>query len=195
MQFGFHCPIGNILIVNKAAGIGTVGPSSELHVVGTGQFTGQLVVAGSTTAIAGPNNQGNKTITLGSDQAKAANAGSIGYQLTTSGAVAVYGARNCCRVKESEALGQRQHSRYAGFRTPHRRGVCCDRAFDDQQPHRERNLTSRGFTIAAGGGQQLIIRNTATDTNGLAEVTFDRSAAAGNATSALEISPTTRGAD
>ena len=83
---------GNNLIVNSAIGIGTAAPSSELHVVGTGQFTGQLVVAGMTTPIAGINILGNKTITFGSDQAKAPNAGSIGYQLTTSGAVDVYGA-------------------------------------------------------------------------------------------------------
>lgn len=76
-------------IVNSAVGIGTAGPSSELHVVGTGQFTGQLVVAGLTTATGGLNFQSNNTNTF---RSKAANTGSIGYQLTTSGAMHVYGA-------------------------------------------------------------------------------------------------------
>ena len=52
---------GNNLIVNTAIGIETVGPSSALHVVGGGQITGTLVVAGLTTAIAGINILSNNT--------------------------------------------------------------------------------------------------------------------------------------
>ncbi len=63
----------------------------------TGALTASSVstpalIARLATASAGINLPGNKTINFGSDQTEATNAGSIGYQLGTAGALDVYGS-------------------------------------------------------------------------------------------------------
>ena len=84
---------GNNLVVNTAIGIGTAGPSASLHVVGGGIITSTLAIGGLATANAGINVPGTNAVIFASDlSGKAANAGSIGSQIVTTGALDIYGA-------------------------------------------------------------------------------------------------------
>lgn len=66
-----------------AAGVNTTG---DLAITGTSALNGVI------TTSAGINIVGNQTLNFGSDQTKATNAGSIGYQVDTAGALDIYGA-------------------------------------------------------------------------------------------------------
>ena len=82
---------------SSVAVTGTLAVSSTLTTAGltnTGNesIAGTLAVTGLATASAGVNIPAAKTLNFGSDQTKATNAGSIGYQLATAGALDVFGA-------------------------------------------------------------------------------------------------------
>jgi len=101
-------------IVNGALGINTTSPSAPLNVVGAGVVTGAfstggltassvtisgnetiagtLTVTGATTASAGMNVPGAQIVNFGSDQTKQTNAGQMGYQALTVGALDIVGA-------------------------------------------------------------------------------------------------------
>ena len=59
---------------------------ANLAIMGTSALTGAV------TASAGVNVPGSKTLNFGSDQTKGTNAGNIGYQIATAGALDIYGA-------------------------------------------------------------------------------------------------------
>ena len=65
--------------------------AAGLNNTGNLAITGTSTLTGLATVSTGINVLGNKVINFGSDQAKATNAGSIGYQSETPGALDVYG--------------------------------------------------------------------------------------------------------
>lgn len=81
---------GNLNITGTASTAAWTAPG----VINTGNLavTGTSALIGLVTASAGINLVGNRTLNFGSDQTKATNAGSIGYQVATAGALDVYGA-------------------------------------------------------------------------------------------------------
>ena len=81
---------GNLTVAGTASsGVLT---ATGLNNTGNLVVTGTSAMAGLTTTSAGINVVGNKTLNLGSDQTKATNAGSIGYQVATAGALDLFGA-------------------------------------------------------------------------------------------------------
>lgn len=66
--------------------------AAGLNNTGNMVVTGASALTGLTTASGGINVVGNKTLNFGSDQTKATNAGSIGYQFATAGALDFFGA-------------------------------------------------------------------------------------------------------
>lgn len=81
---------GNLNITGTAStGVLT---ATGLNDTGNLATTGTSGLTGPATASAGINVPGNTSVTFGSDQTKAALAGSIGYQLTTPGTLDIYGA-------------------------------------------------------------------------------------------------------
>ena len=211
--------------------------------------TGTLVVTGSASTgiliASSVNLLGNTTANFGSNQTKAINAGSIGYQTLTPGAMDIVGAgtvagsRNVklwdnvmvpgsLAVAGTASTGALTASSVstptvtvAGTRVYSQ--VNADWTATSGLPqilNKPTKLTQftndltgssagwsvpgsltvagisqvGGVTVTAGGGQQVIVRNTATDTSGLAEVFFDRTAALSTAQAAIGIAPSLRGA-
>ena len=80
-------------LTGSAAGWAVSGTLTAVGITNSGNqsIAGTLAMTGLATTSAGISVVGNKTVNFGSDQSKATNAGNIGYQLTTSGALDVYG--------------------------------------------------------------------------------------------------------
>ena len=80
-------------LTGSTAGWAVPGALTAVGITNSGNesIAGTLAVTGLATASAGIGLPSNKTLNFGSDQSKATNAGNIGYQLTTSGALDVYG--------------------------------------------------------------------------------------------------------
>ena len=87
--------VANLAITGtlSAAGMASTGLLTAAGLNNTGNLatTGTSALTGLATASAGINVIGSKTLNFGSDLTKATNAGNIGYQIATSGALDVYG--------------------------------------------------------------------------------------------------------
>ena len=78
--------------VTASAGISSGGSLSAVDGVFSGNLTATQLTLKSGAQVAFLNIPGSQVVNLGSDQAKGANAGSIGYQINTTGALDIYGA-------------------------------------------------------------------------------------------------------
>lgn len=94
--------VANLATTGTLSGSGTASTglltAAGLNNTGNLAITGTSALTGLATTSAGINVPGNKTVNFGSDQSKATNAGNIGYQLTTFGALDVYGAGTSTRT-------------------------------------------------------------------------------------------------